>query len=92
MGADEGSGRQMANEHKAVAEHREMALEFYRANMHGTGWKVETGDFESALSMLASYAKDCVKARDFATANQVRGMRAHVAAYAKQVTKQRKVA
>lgn len=43
---------------------RDLALVFYRANLHGTGWKVETGDFGSALVMLADYTKSAKRAGD----------------------------
>jgi hypothetical protein len=36
---------------------REVALCFYRINLHGTGWKVESGRFDDALHSLSEHIK-----------------------------------
>jgi hypothetical protein len=77
----------MANEHLAQPAHREMALEFYRLNLHGTGWKIEIGDFKSALEMLDTAVKSCTKAREFDHANKYKSLRSRVAGYAKQAAR-----
>ena len=60
---------------------RDLALVFYRNNLHGIGWKVETGRFAEALAVLDGYIKDLVKARDFAAAVEFKGHKAQIQAW-----------
>ena len=68
-------------------DNRTLALEFYRLNLHGTGWKIESGDFASAITMLNSYVKDLAKVRDFTNANIFKGHLAKVKAFQKESLK-----
>ena len=54
---------------------REMAMGFYRVNLHGIGWKVEQGHFSSAVETIDGYIRDLVKAKDFEFASKLRGLR-----------------
>ena len=66
---------------------RDLALSFYRANLHGTGWKVESGDFAAAVEMLNGYVRDLVKARDFATAGTMKSLLVKVRTHQKAATR-----
>lgn len=57
---------------------RDLALTFYRRNLHGLGWKVECGNFAAAVETIDGYIRDMVKAKDFAFANELRGMKSTI--------------
>lgn len=66
---------------------RDLALEFYRINLHGTGWKVESGDFDAAVAMLETNIRNLLKAREFAFAGTLKGLLGRVRAHRKIQTK-----
>ena len=51
----------------AISPNRYAALKMYRANLHGTGWKIESGDYDAADAMIAHARKGAKKSRDYAT-------------------------
>ena len=66
---------------------RDLALSFYRINLHGTGWKIESGDFAAAIEMLGGYVRDLVKAKDFSGAGAMKGLLVKVRAHQKAAAK-----
>jgi len=84
MAADRKQDAKMANENLALPEHRDMALALYRLNLHGTAWKIEIGDFASALEMLADGVRSCTKAREFDRAQAWKVLRLKVSVYARR--------
>ena len=48
-----------------ISPNRHAALKLYRANLHGTGWKIEVGDFDAADTMIASLRNGAKKGRDW---------------------------
>ena len=49
----------------AISQNRHAALKLYRANLHGTGWKIESGDYNAADAMIAAARKGAKKSRDW---------------------------
>jgi hypothetical protein len=50
----------------AISPNRHAALKLYRANLHGTGWKIESGDYAAADAMIVDARKGAKKSRDYA--------------------------
>lgn len=67
---------------------RDLALVFYRNNLHGLGWKIESGRTEDAIATIDGYVKDLVKSKkDWAFANELRGYKTILLAARKQAAR-----
>ena len=49
-----------------IAPNRHAALKLYRVNLYGTGWKIESGDYDAADKMLAEHRNAAKKNRNHA--------------------------
>lgn len=65
-------------EKQAVPMYREVALSLYRINLHGTGWKVESGDFDSAKRMFAEHIDVARKERNAERVRLLVGIRGQI--------------
>jgi hypothetical protein len=65
-------------EKQAVPMYREVALSLYRVDLHGTGWKVESGDFDSAKRMLAEHISVARKERNDERVKMLVGIRGQI--------------